>query len=560
MCGIYSFLNYIKYNDKIEVIKAAFEKGSDRGPEFSKLISYEGHNATFGFHRLAINGLNEESHQPLWLDDKYMLICNGEIYNYKELAQKYGFTYETESDCECIIHMFKSHGIARTVQEIDGVFAFILVDLSGPHPSLFVARDPFGVRPLFECAFNDSVIFASTLKMFHTVLEEIDTKPKMLRQFSPGTYHEYGFNESLGRWIPKDRPHSYFTLSNILCNQIGYKESLELIRSTLTEAVRKRVVTTDRPIACLLSGGLDSSLICSIVVKIWKELGHTSPIETYSIGMPGSVDLKYAKRVAEFLGTEHHEVVVMEKEFIHTIPKVVNVCETFDTTTIRASVGNYIISKYISNHSDAKVIFNGDGSDEVAGGYLYFHSAPNDDEFDIECKRLLRDIAWFDVLRSDRSISSNGLEARTPFLDKSFVRSYFEIPRFLRNHNNQDKMEKYLIRDAFKGYLPDEVLYRTKEAFSDGVSTDTKSWYEIIQEYCQTRYTSDISGTEQHPDIIFQQDMNTEEKKYYYSLFLRDYKYASGVIPYYWMPRFVEATDASARTLDIYTKKSNVNV
>jgi asparagine synthase (glutamine-hydrolysing) len=219
-----------------------------------------------------------------------------------------------------------------------------------------------------------------------------------------------------------------------------------------------------------------------------------------------------------------------------------------------------LISKFISNHSEAKVIFNGDGSDEVSGGYLYFHSAPNDEAFDIECKRLLKDIAWYDVLRSDRSISSNGLEARTPFLDKTFVRTYFEIPAFLRNHNNQNKMEKYLIRDAFKGYLPDEVLYRTKEAFSDGVSTNTKSWYEIIQEYCEENDEIKKLPVVQHPDIIFQQDMNTDEKRYYYSLFMKDYKYASGTIPYYWMPRFVDATDASARTLDIYTKKSNVVV
>ena len=206
--------------------------------------------------------------------------------------------------------------------------------------------------------------------------------------------------------------------------------------------------------------------------------------------------------------------------------------ESYDTTTVRASVGNWLISKYIKENSKARVVFNGDGSDEVCGGYLYFHYAKNCLDFDKECKRLLKDIHFFDVLRSDRSISSHGLEARTPFLDRNFVQTYLSIPVQLRDHGAQGVCEKYLLRKSFedKNLLPREVLWRTKEAFSDGVSGDKESWFETIQK--------------QHRD----------EKLYYKRIFNQHYNYNEQVIPYYWMPNFVDAKDASARTLDIYNK------
>ena len=191
--------------------------------------------------------------------------------------------------------------------------------------------------------------------------------------------------------------------------------------------------------------------------------------------MPGSEDLKYARMVADHLKTKHTEIVLSENEFFDAIPEVIKAIESYDTTTVRASTGNYLVSKYISKNSTAKVIFNGDGSDEVTGGYLYFHKAPSPDEFDKECRRLLKDIHTFDVLRSDKSISSNGLEPRTPFLDKEFVDMYMSIPIDVRYHPRKKQCEKYLLRKAFEheNLLPNEVLWRTKEAFSDGVSKAT---------------------------------------------------------------------------------------
>jgi asparagine synthase (glutamine-hydrolysing) len=207
-----------------------------------------------------------------------------------------------------------------------------------------------------------------------------------------------------------------------------------------------------------------------------------------------------------------------------------------------------LVSKYISEHSDAKVIFNGDGSDEVCGGYMYFHYAPDSIAFDKECRRLLKDIHLFDVLRSDRSISSNGLEARTPFLDRFFVQSYLSLPYQLRFQKN--KCEKYLLRKAFEPLhlLPPEVLFRTKEAFSDGVSPLKQSWFEIIQQHVSTLGTFSLPIITHNPPL-------TPEQKYYRYLFNKHYEQHAKVIPYFWMPRFIDATDSSARTLKIYKQK-----
>tara|TARA_B100001123_G_C14868135_1_gene850799 strand:- start:35 stop:751 length:717 start_codon:yes stop_codon:yes gene_type:complete len=236
-------------------------------------------------------------------------------------------------------------------------------------------------------------------------------------------------------------------------------------------------------------------------------------------------------------------------DFLDSIPETIQKIESYDTTTVRASVGNYLVSKYISQHSKAKVIFNGDGSDELCGGYMYFHCAPNSVEFDKECRRLLKNIHFFDVLRSDRSIASNGLEPRTPFLDKSFVETYLSIPPNIRNHSLKKNIEKYLLRTAFEKdkLLPKEILFRKKEAFSDGVSSLEKSWYTIIQSHIQNDYAIQELIKTIDGDL-------TDEQKYYKCIFLKLYPNCERTIPYYWMPRFVKATDSSARTLSVYKK------
>jgi len=271
-------------------------------------------------------------------------------------------------------------------------------------------------------------------------------------------------------------------------------------------------------------------------------------LETYSIGLKDSEDLYNARIVANYLDTKHTEIIVSEDDFFNAIPEVIKVIESYDTTTVRASVGNYLIGKYISENSDAKVIFNGDGADELMGGYLYMSKAENHLEFDKECKLLLKDIHFFDVLRSDRCISQNGLEARTPFLDREFVNKYLSIPSNIRFEKNQIQ-EKYLFRKAFEDdYLPDKILWRRKEAFSDGVSSKEKSWYKIIEDKVleQTDIEYDLDKKYEH------NEPDTLEKLYYRTIFEKYYKNLGYIIPYYWMPKYVNASDSSARTLDIY--------
>jgi asparagine synthase (glutamine-hydrolysing) len=550
MCGIFSLLNNNNLPDKLVI--QSFQKGKNRGPEFS-LLKKINILCDFGFHRLAINGLNEGSNQPITIDD-VTLICNGEIYNYKELYQFINVEKKTESDCEIIIHLYLLYGIEYTLQLLDGVFSFILCDArindTFDDTKLYVCRDPYGVRPLYHLKpLTENTIdihgFASEVKMLIDLHSTIKNT-HVIEYFQPGTYSLFLLPFIVSpKWkttISNKVYHTFGFYSYLSSIHLTEKDILFNIKKYLTSAVKKRVLTTERPIACLLSGGLDSSLITALVNSF-------SPnVETYSIGLDGSDDLKYARIVADYLGTKHTEVILTENDFLEAIPEVIRIIESYDTTTIRASIGNYLIAKYISTHSTAKVIFNGDGSDEVCGGYLYMDYAPSPLEFDRETKRLLMDIHKFDVLRSDKSISSNGLEPRTPFLDRTFVQFYQSIHPSFRHHKGNNQCEKYLLRKAFSdsNLLPDEVLWRRKEAFSDGVSKHTRSLFVIIQEY--------VNKLDIKPSIYTFNVPDTTEKIYYREIYNSLYPNTENLIPYYWMPKWVNATDASARTLHNYNK------
>jgi len=547
MCGIFALLNNTLTEEQYELLLKSFMIGKSRGPEKSDMVRV--FTQTFlGFHRLAINGLNDKSNQPLYYNG-IILICNGEIYNYKTLVEELDIQFTTDSDCEIIIHLYLKYGMKTMLNMLDGVFAFTLLDLRQETPIMYVARDIFGVRPLYKYSSKGSEPifgFSSEIKMI-TPLEKSLQLDFVIKPVLPGTISKYNFIS--GNWSLCYNT-KYYTL-NIEPFINSMDNALSMVQTTLIQAVQKRVQNTDRPVACLLSGGLDSSLITAIVNKLYKP-SNGARLETYSIGMPGSEDLKYAKKVAEYISSNHTEIVVSPQEFLDAIPNVIYNIESFDTTTVRASVGNYLVSKYISEHSEAKVIFNGDGSDEVTGGYMYFHCAPDKYAFDGECKRLLNDLHYFDVLRSDRSISSNGLEARTPFLDKMFVQTYFSINSKLRFHKLKNQCEKWLLRYAFEPLklLPDDVLWRTKEAFSDGVSSHSKSWYEIIQEHVDSNNLGNCEITTHMTPL-------TTEQQYYRGVFQERFgEKHSNIIPYFWMPRFIEgATDSSARTLNIYKDK-----
>jgi asparagine synthase (glutamine-hydrolysing) len=584
MCGIFALLN----SDKIPIttINNEFLKGQGRGPEFSKLDnSYM--KMTLGFHRLAINGLNNESNQPLVIDD-VVLICNGEIYNYKQLYKYMGVQPTTGSDCEVIIHLYIKYGIEQTLSMLDGVYAFILYDNrinESLNNKVYIARDPLGVRPLYYLKNNIQFEwfplygFASELKCLERFYNT-NTIHYSIEQFKPGSYCVFNHGnlvdsnwelelENVPFYIPT---FSYSWRINNETENILVDDMYSRVSSYLISAVNKRCLTTERPIACLLSGGLDSSLIAALVNNFYNYNHLPNKLETYSIGLEGSEDLKYARIVADYLETNHTEIIVTEKEMFEAIPDVIKAIESYDTTSVRASIGNYLLGKYIAANSQAKVIFNGDGSDELLGGYLYMNNCPDDIEFDKETRRLLKDIHLFDVLRSDKSISSHGLEPRTPFLDRSFVNTVLSIPAYFRNHINiktindtyniYDKnklpyegIEKFLLRFSFsegnfadyndRQILPSEILWRKKEAFSDGVSNRGRSLYQILQEYIA------IYMNVEEKTNIYKPSIETE-KKYYKKIFDKFYPLCDHIVPYFWMPKYTDATDPSARTLAIY--------
>jgi len=570
MCGIFAIIN----NDSqlpLEAINKSFMKGNGRGPEFSTLQPY--YKVLLGFHRLAINGLNNESNQPLVIND-IVLVCNGEIYNYKELYHLMQVKPTTESDCEVIIHLYLKYGIEQTLTMLDGEFSFMLLDnriTNSLCNNLYIARDPYGVRPLYCLRHPDynNIIkgFSSEMK----TLIDISTMnlPKFkIEQFIPGTYSVLQLSSMVhSNWVSiKDNvpyfiPTFSYTLSNEKC-MVQHVNIYNTVSHYLNAAVMKRCLATERPIACLLSGGLDSSLVTALANNFIKTQNLNSKLETYSIGLAGSEDLKFARIVADYLGTNHTEIIVSEIEMFDAIPEVIYAIESYDTTTVRASLGNYLLGKYISKHSEAKVILNGDGADELCGGYLYMNKCPDNIEFDMETRRLLKDIHLFDVLRSDKSISSHGLEPRTPFLDRTFVNNYLSIPAFFRNHNNEKNIEKHVLRTSFsidnfkdfegKQLLPDEILWRRKEAFSDGVTSKGWSLYQILQQYITFHLNVGIS------DVKFKYLTNIDTEKYYYKkLFTEFFPNCESILPYYWMPKFTSATDPSARTLDIYAPTEN---
>lgn len=568
MCGIFSLLNNNETLFPSQFVNEQFKKGQGRGPEHSSLTN-ENVKALFGFHRLAINGLNPESNQPIKYND-ITLICNGEIYNYRELYKDMGIDPVTDSDCEVIIHLYLKYGIDQTLQMLDGVFSFVLLDgrYNLKITKMYVARDPYGVRPLFwlRNLDKDSSVqmygFASELKQlsdFYNKLNQNYVKRRYsLEQFEPGTYSTFE--------LPWTVNATWKLTESVKYHSTGFNSNISITRSNeddfcriqrfFMSAVFKRCCTTDRPIACLLSGGLDSSLVTALVSD-YHRIHGLPQVETYSIGLKGSEDLKYAKQIAEYLGTTHTEVIVSEQDFIDAVPHVINCIESYDTTTVRASIGNWLLGKYIAENSEAKVIFNGDGADELCGGYLYMHKCPDSIEFDRESRRLLKDIHYFDVLRSDRSISSHGLEPRTPFLDRSWVQYYLSISPTRRFHPSSKNQEKWLLRTAFsKKYfldsqdrelLPSDILWRRKEAFSDGVSKESRSLYQILQEHASTLPLTVVTGEDMDHNPC-----KTAEQRWYRSVFDNLYPGLANVIPYFWMPKYVEATDASARTLEIY--------
>jgi len=506
----------------------------NRGPE-AYAHQEIGDHCTLGFTRLALNGLGSAGMQPMEHQGVHWA-CNGEIYNWMELKNRLGLELAGTSDTSLLGSLWLQlrDDPDAFFRALDGVFALVLVDKE--RNTVTIGRDPYGVRPLFIVSNETVTWVASEMK---ALIGLVPDQP--IRHVKPGTYVQLQMD---GTFLGSRRWHCSPWVKNPFLSYEGI--AMEAVRTALMESVRKRLMT-ERPVAALLSGGVDSSLIAALVQQQLRLLGKP-PLETFTIGFKGSPDLLHARQVADWIGSRHTEIVMTPDDFFDAIPHVIRDIESYDITTVRASVGNWLVSREIRRQSEAKVVFNGDGADEVFGSYLYCFRAPTEEAFDSEVIRLLDEIHMFDVLRSDRSISSHGLEPRTPFLDKQFVATVRSIATELIRPIRESKPEKYLLRKAFEPFalLPPAVLWRQKEAFSDGVS-GTKSWYQEIQERVQEQ--SEVSTR-----IYTHVPPLTKEARYYRDLFHEYYgSECNAVIRHFWMPRWSnETADPSARTLSLY--------
>jgi asparagine synthase (glutamine-hydrolysing) len=499
MCGIFC---YLSNNDKDtysdnELYDMAM-KIKHRGPDNTKQIQYASSFVKMNmiFHRLAINGLSESGDQPF---DKNNIIleCNGEIYNYRELFRELDMDYQTKSDCEVILHLYLKYGMGKTIQMLDGVFSFVLYDKRKNH--IYVGHDPIGVRSLYWFTNDNEIGISSEMKSLVTMSNHI-------QMFPTGTYCCIDLDQHV--WKPQFTNYYVIDYPTIHWNEMLI---MKQIRMLLTNAVTKRMKCDYGDVCCLLSGGLDSSIITALASQI------SNNIHTYSIGFKGSVDVHYSDIVSEHLNTHHTSVIVSEEEMLQAIEETIYQIETYDVTTIRASVPMYLLSKYISKHTSFKVVLSGEGADESSGSYLYFHNAPNEYEFQRESLRLMKDNQHFDILRADKTTAGAGLELRVPFYDKEFINYYMSISPRLKMV--RDKYEKYLLRKTFEDILPEEITWRRKDGFSDGVSSMNKPWYSIIEEYTQRMY-------------------QLSEKEWYKQIFMKYYSTNQHIVPYQWLPKW----------------------
>ena len=577
MCGIFYVQHFLQNTDSttkkhnkhklsdLALFQNDFSTIVHRGPDNSSFLNdpqlSKNYASIWGFHRLAINGQTPESNQPFFIKN-CRLICNGEIYNFRALIAEYGLEdeYKSKSDCEIIIHLYKKIGIRDMLRRLDGVFSLVLHDYETA--TTYIARDPVGVRSLFisgyDYTYSNSMVISSELKAISECYRPY------AKQFPPGCYAMYSKTTTFDNAnTPFLNFYSYYENVSISQNNAtlqiervydyptieGTEENICANIATLfEEAVVKRLMS-DRKVGALLSGGLDSSSVVAIMCRHMP----AKDLNTYSIGLKGSTDLVWARKVADYLGTNHHEVCLTEEEFLSAIEATIKQIESYDTTSVRASIPNYLVSKYIYENTDDCVIYCGDMSDEIFGSYRGFMKAQNDTDFKRENERMVRDVCYFDLLRSDKSISGAGLEARVPFADKKFLQYVMSIPPRYKMFNDE-QIEKYIFRKAFNGLLPDDILWRRKEAFSDGVSGHERSWFQIIREYIDTKVTDE--EYEKYKEFIeFTDVYNTpydKESFYYRTIFEKLYPGCEKTIPYFWRHPFCEEKDPSARLLQCY--------
>ena len=497
-----------KYFGKIQ---NAYQLLTRRGPDRGYIE--QNRKFSMAFRRLCINDESVLGDQPM-ISENAILMCNGEIFNYQDMIKRFKLDCKSNSDCEVLLRMYEKGVLTlQTIKELNGDFACVIYDRK--MDQIILLRDRIGVRPLFY-GYTEEGDFVSASE-----IKYMDMCSSIAHVLPGSMVIIKNVNEKMVEAV-----HKYYELPSITISK-----PIHPLKNLLVKSVEKRLLS-DRPIGCLLSGGLDSSIITSILCK----LVNPKNIRTYSIGMEGSLDLKYARNVADYLHTNHTEVNFTPEEGLASIKEVIFALESYDITTVRASVGMYLLGKYISKNTQDKVIFSGEGSDELLCGYLYFHYAKTGAIAQKESLRLVSDLYKYDALRSDRCISSHGLELRVPFLDKDVVEFCTTIHGDLKKPT--EGIEKFLLRNLFVGELPETVLYRRKDGFSDGVSSKTKSWYEYITEFVETQISDEEFNS-------MKKNCPSKEAYYYKKIYDQYFPYYPNPIDYYWMPKWVSLEDKS---------------
>ena len=521
MCSI---MSYAGLDISLEEFKDSLSKTIKRGPDMTRTIQLK--SGYIGFNRLAIMGLTDEGMQPFSLDGDYV-VCNGEIYCFRPIKEKLSkkYKFKSDSDCEIILPLYKEKGV-EMFKELDAEFAMIIYD--SKTDSFIAARDPIGIRPLFYAYSKEGkIMFASEAKNLLAFSDKI-------MPFPPGHYYKDG---------------KFICYNDIATAKSYVDDDLDTIykkiHDKLTYGIEKRL-DADAPLGFLLSGGLDSSLVCAVAQKMLKK-----PIRTYAIGMKkDAIDLKYAKEVADYIGSDHKEIIMTREDVLSSLEEVIKVLETFDITTIRASMGMYLICKAIHEQSDIRVLLTGEISDELFG-YKYTDFAPSAEEFQKEAEKRISELYMYDVLRADRCISANSIEARVPFGDLDFVKYVMSIDP--KKKMNTYGKGKFLLRKAFEGdYLPDSILYREKAAFSDAVG---HSMVDDLKEYAESLY-SDGEFEEKRQKYAYHAMPFTKESLLYREIFEKYYPGQAEMIKDFWMPnkkwKGCDVNDPSARVLSNY--------
>ncbi|KAL4873148.1 hypothetical protein BDV12DRAFT_160462 [Aspergillus spectabilis] len=567
MCGIFACHHHPDVQAfKPQALRLA-KAVRHRGPDWSG--NFIADKTILCHERLCIVGVDSGA-QPLVNDDGSLaLAVNGEIYNHRIVRKSLDveYNYKTHSDCEVIIPLYMKYGLDAP-KHLDGMFAWVLFDKE--QDRVVAARDPIGVCSFYigwSSQTPGAVFFASELKSLHPVCDKVQS-------FPPG----HVFDSKTGEFSRYYQP-GWWDPTNVPSTPIDY----EGIRESFTKAVRKRLMA-EVPYGVLLSGGLDSSLVASIAQRETLRMSKANPdsvksqangelvgiddenelstvnsfqqLQSFSIGLPGAPDTDAALEVAKFLGTKHHALTFTLEDGLNALSDVIYHLETYDVTTIRASTPMYLLSRKIKGLG-VKMVLSGEGSDEIFGGYLYFHAAPDKEEFHKETVRRVKNLHLADCLRANKSTSAWGLEARVPFLDKSFLETAMAVdPK--EKMITKDRIEKYILRKAFdttdepdvEPYLPEKILWRQKEQFSDGVGY---SWIDGLKDHAELHVTDEMM---RNPKPEWGDDIPDTKEAYWYRTMFDEHfpPYCASTVER-WVPTWSKQSDPSGRAISTHNAK-----